>query len=194
MHSSVAKLPLSPENQAAESLTAGDLRSALTQLMECYGDEIYRHCRQVTGNDALAADVHQTVFMQAFRDLPRFGGRSSFRTWLYAIARNRCLDALKAQKRRRWRFLQGVDTSDQADAAPSAPSRLENHSQSRAMDAALNSLKPEIRIAVLLRYREEMSYEEMAEVCGVKAATLQARVQRALPKLKEALEKSGGKR
>jgi RNA polymerase sigma-70 factor (ECF subfamily) len=162
--------------------------------MECYGDEIYRHCRQVMGNDALAADVHQTVFVQAFRDLARFGGRSSFRTWLYAIARNRCLDALKVQKRRRWRFLQGVDTSDRPDTRPSAPTRLESHSESQAMDAALDSLKPEIRIAVLLRYREEMSYEEMAEVCGEKAATLQARVQRALPKLKEALQKSGGKR
>ncbi len=187
-------MPISPENQAAESLSAGDLRSALTQLMECYGDEIYRHCRQVMGNDALAADVHQTVFVQAFRDLARFSGRSSFRTWLFAIARNRCLDAIKTNKRRRRRFLQGVDASDRPDPGPSAPSRLESHSESQAMDTALNGLKPEVRIAVLLRYREEMSYEEMAEVCGEKAATLQARVQRALPKLKAALQDTGGKR
>ena len=60
------------------------------------------------------------------------------------------------------------------------------------MDAALESLKPEVRIAVLLRYREEMSYEEMAQVCGERPATLQARVQRALPKLKKALQKTGG--
>lgn len=194
MHSNVVKLPVGPEAEATKALQAGDFRSTLTVLMEFYGDEIYRHCRQVTGNDALAADVHQTVFVQAYRDLTRFGGRSSFRTWLYAIARNRCLDALKMQKRRRWRFLQGVDTSDRPDPKPDAPARLQSHSESQAIDAALDSLKPEIRIAVLLRYREEMSYEEMAEICGEKAATLQARVQRALPKLKLALEEAGGQR
>ncbi len=186
------KLPASPEQEAAESLRMGDLRSALTLLMECYGDELYRHCRQVVGSDALAADVHQTVFVQAYRDLVRFGGRSSFRTWLYAIARNRCLDALKMQKRRRGRFLLGVEAADKPDQSPNAHQRLQSHDEEAAMEAALGSLKPEVRIAVLLRYREEMSYEEMAEVCGEKPATLQARVQRALPKLKKALERSGG--
>ena len=162
--------------------------------MDCYGEEIYRHCRQVTGSDALAADVHQTVFVQAYRDLTRFGGRSTFRTWLYSIARNRCLDALKAQKRSRWRFRQGVDLSDKADPRPTAVARLQSRAEAEAMEAALDSLKPEVRIAVLLRYREEMSYEEMAEVCGERPATLQARVQRALPKLKKALQKAGGQR
>lgn len=185
-------MPPSPEEEAAEALHRGDLRSTLTVLMECYGEEIYRHCRQVTGSDALAADVHQTVFVQAYRDLARFGGRSSFRTWLYAISRNRCLDALKAQKRRRWRFRQGLDVTDRADPGPDAVSRLQSLAEGEAMDAALESLKPEVRIAVLLRYREEMSYEEMAEVCGERPATLQARVQRALPKLKKALQKAGG--
>lgn len=160
--------------------------------MQRYGDEIYRHCRQVTGSDALAADVHQTVFVQAYRDLPRFGGRSSFRTWLYAIARNRCLDALKQERRRRFRFQQGIDISERPDPGPSARARLQTHSESQAMALALGSLKPDVRIAVLLRYREEMSYEEMAEVCGERAATLQARVQRALPKLKKALQNAGG--
>ena len=194
MHSSVAKLPASPEEQAAEALDQGDLRSTLTLLMECYGDEIYRHCRQVLGGDDLAADVHQTVFVQAYRDLARFGGRSSFRTWLYAIARNRCLDALKMHKRRRWRFLLGKAISDRPDPAPDVRDRLQTRSEAQAVDRALESLKPEVRIAVLLRYREELSYEEMAEVCGERAATLQARVKRALPKLKQALRKAGGER
>tara|TARA_R110002073_G_scaffold256849_1_gene419432 strand:+ start:31827 stop:32042 length:216 start_codon:yes stop_codon:yes gene_type:complete len=63
------------------------------------------------------------------------------------------------------------------------------NAQSAAMDRALERLKPEVRIAVLLRYREDMSFEEMAEVCGERPATLQARVARALPKLRKALER-----
>jgi RNA polymerase sigma-70 factor (ECF subfamily) len=190
----VAKLPVSPEERAGQALLEGDLRTALTVLMECYGDEIYRHCRQVVGNDDLAADVQQTVFVQAYRDLARFAGRSSFRTWLYAIARNRCLDALKAQKRRRFRFRLGTESEDRPDPRPDVRAQLQSQSEARAIDRALESLKPEVRIAVLLRYREDMSYEEMAEVCGERAATLQARVKRAMPKLKQALNKAGGAR
>lgn len=194
MHSSVAKLPESPEDSVTNALGEGDLGSALTILMETYGDELYRHCRQVVGDADLAADVHQTVFVQAYRDLAGFSGRSSYRTWLYAITRNRCLDALKTQRRRRLRFLLGVGPRDTIDPRASVRDVLENRVDTEAIDLALKQLKPEVRIAVLLRYREDMSFEAMAEVCGARPATLQARVSRALPKLRKALEKLGGNR
>lgn len=189
MHSSVANLPQSPEELAKLALQDGDRDTALTLLMETYGEEIYRHCRQVVGDSDVAADVHQTVFVQAYRDLARFDGRASFRTWLYAIARHRCLDALKIRRRRRLRFLLGVTTIDRPDPTPDVRARMVRNAQSAAMDRALERLKPEVRIAVLLRYREDMSFEEMAEVCGERPATLQARVARALPKLRKALER-----
>lgn len=189
MHSSVANLPESPEELAKLALKDGDRDTALTLLMETYGEEIYRHCRQVVGDSDVAADVHQTVFVQAYRDLTRFDARASFRTWLYAIARHRCLDALKLRRRRRLRFLLGVTTIDRPDPTPDVRARMVRNAQSAAMDRALERLKPEVRIAVLLRYREDMSFEEMAEVCGERPATLQARVARALPKLRKALER-----
>lgn len=189
MHSSVAKLPESPEEQAKHALEEGDRETALTLLMETYGEEIHRHCSQVVGDADLASDVHQTVFVQAYRDLGGFGGRASFRTWLFAIAGHRCLDALKIRRRRRLRFLLGVAAVDRPDPTPDVRDRMVRHAQTQAMDRALERLKPEVRIAVLLRYREDMSFEEMAEVCGERPATLQARVARALPKLRKALEK-----
>tara|TARA_R110002073_G_scaffold256849_1_gene419431 strand:+ start:31468 stop:31740 length:273 start_codon:yes stop_codon:yes gene_type:complete len=71
VHSSVANLPESPEELAKLALKDGDRDTALTLLMETYGEEIYRHCRQVVGDSDVAADVHQTVFVQAYRDLTR---------------------------------------------------------------------------------------------------------------------------
>lgn len=185
-------MPESPEDCAASCLQAGQLAQALTILMTRYGEEVYRHCRQVLGDSDLAADVHQTVFVQAYRDLPSFTGRASFRTWLYAIARHRCLDALKTQRRRRLRFLLGAMAHDRPDPRPDARDQLQGQAEAAAMARALETLKPEVRIAVLLRYREDMSFEEMAEVCGEQAATLQARVARALPKLKKSLQRQGG--
>ncbi len=175
----------------ATALEAGDLGAALTILMEAYGEELYRHCRQVLGDVALASDVHQTVFVQAYRDLLGFQNRSSFRTWLYAIARHRCLDALKKRKRWRLRFRLGSVDRDVVDLAPNVRDIMESRGAAQVMDQALAELKPEVRIAVLLRYREDMSFEEMARVCGERPATLQARVARALPKLRRTLEKQG---
>lgn len=173
-----------PERDARAALAARDLRRALTILMDAYGDALYRHCRQVLGDAALADDVHQMVFVQAYRDLPRWEARSTLRTWLYAIARHRCLDALKATRRWRRRFTSVAATPEQADER----ARADRSVEAAALEVALARLKPKVRVAVLLRYREGLSFEEMAEVCGERAATLQARVARALPALRAALE------
>ncbi len=175
------------ESEVLDALEQGDRKGALTILMQAYGDDIYRHCRLVVRDSALADDVHQTVFVQAYRDLPRFSRRSTIRTWLYGIARHRCLDALKA--RRRWlrRFELADALPEAADVGPRADDQLSAVGVASALEAALDELKPRVRIAVLLRFREDMSYQEMAEVCGERPATLQARVARAMPRLRKRL-------
>ena len=179
---------LDPEAEALAATAQRDWRRALTVLMEAYGNDLYRHCRQVVGDDALAEDVHQIVFVQAYRDLPRFHGRSSLRTWLYGIARHRCLDALKMSRRRRRRFLAQRELPDVIDPAAGADAGV----RAAELERALMELPPKVRIAVLLRYQDGLSYEEMAEVCGERAPTLQARVARALPRLRLCLEPRGG--
>src|SRR5262249_23650225 len=62
---------------------------------------VYRYCRIALGDTVLADDVHQQVFIEAFRDLPGFAGRSTLRTWLFGIARHRVLDAAKRRRRAR---------------------------------------------------------------------------------------------
>ncbi|HEU5056554.1 MAG TPA: hypothetical protein VFU21_08505, partial [Kofleriaceae bacterium] len=64
MHSSAARLPPHPEDEAREALARGDHRAALTILMQAYGRDLHRHCYQVLRDRDLADDVHQTVFVQ----------------------------------------------------------------------------------------------------------------------------------
>jgi RNA polymerase sigma-70 factor (ECF subfamily) len=176
------------EASIIDAIARGDYRAALTALMEEFGDDIHRHVSQVVGDPALADDVHQIVFVQAYRDLPTFAGRASLRTWLYAIARHRCLDALKAQSRWWRRWATAASVSERADHAPLADEALDDCRRARALERCIARLRPRSRIAVLLRYQEGLSYEEMAEVCGASAATLQARVARAVSKLRRWLE------
>ncbi len=171
------------ETAALAAIDAGDYKVALTRLMQAYGVELYRYCRQMVGNDGLADDVHQTVFVQAYEDLRNFSRRSSLRAWLYGIARHRCLDALKMGQRwgKRFTFTQPADVVDET---PLADERLKSRALSRVLERCLQKLAPHIRMAVLLRYQEGISYEEMADICRERPATLQARVARALPALR----------
>jgi RNA polymerase sigma-70 factor (ECF subfamily) len=179
---------LDPEAETLAAMGQRDWRRAVTVLMQAYGSDLYRHCRQMLGDEALAEDVHQIVFVHAYRDIPRFHGRSSLRTWLYGIARHRCLDALKMSRRRRRRFPAQRELPDVIDPAPGADAGV----RASELERALMELPPKVRVAVLLRYQDGLSYEEMAEVCGERAPTLQARVARALPRLRLCLEPRGG--
>ena len=177
-----------PERDALEALARGDVARTLTVLMQAYGDDLFRHCRGMVGTDDLANEVHQQVFIQAFRDLGTFARRSTFRTWLYAIARHRCLDALKLLRRWRRRFLLAPRLPDLGDPAPRPDEDLAARAEAHRLERALAALKPKVRAAVLLRFQEGMSFEEMAEISHEAAGTLQARVARALPLLRRALE------
>ena len=181
-----------PDERAKEALSQGDRRTALCILMEAYGDTIHRYCHQVLRKSPLADDVHQLVFLQAYEDLGTFSG-SSFRPWLYAIANHRCLDALKASRRWFSRFILDEDPPEETDPAPTGEEQAVARSLSEALSSCLDKLKPPIRIAVVLRYQEGFSYEEMADICKEKPATLQARVARAMPLLRQCLENKGAR-
>jgi RNA polymerase sigma-70 factor (ECF subfamily) len=169
------------------ALVGGDTRAALHRLMQRHGRAVYRYCRIALGDAVLADDVHQQVFIEAFRDLPGFARRSSVRTWLLGIARHRVLDAAKCRRRARAHL--DVDAgADLPDPGPSARDGLDAAELQAALVTCLAALGEPVRTAVLLRYQQGLTYEEMAEICGEKSGTLQARVSRALRKLRDRIE------
>src|SRR5215510_2821117 len=86
-----------PGDRKATPMT--DRRAALGELMDAYGKIVLGFCLRMLRDRELANDVMQQVFLEAYRDFDRFQGRSSPRTWLLAIANNRCLDALRSKRR-----------------------------------------------------------------------------------------------
>lgn len=181
-----------PERDAFAALERGDHEAALTVLMDAYGDAVYRFCRQLVRDPELAADVQQMTFVAAYRSLGRFRGKSKWKTWLFGIARHRALDAIKMRRRRRQRFVQVEELPEPGEADGGGTEvRAESRSLKSALADCLAKLAPRIRTAVLLRYQNEMSYRDMAEACGEQAATLQARVSRAMPVLKRCLRAQG---
>jgi RNA polymerase sigma-70 factor (ECF subfamily) len=173
------------------AVRAGDPDTALRVLMEAYGTQLFAVCTRFIQDRALAEDVHQTCFVQAYQSLHRVLERESIAAWLMAIARNRCLDALKIhRRRRRWQVPHGT-VPEVHDARSSAEDEVHRSSLVERLRHALDVLSTEARRAVELRYGEMLSYEEMAELCGARPGTLQMRVTRAMPLLRRSLEAQG---
>lgn len=184
-------VPPDPERTALAALDRRSHEEALAILMREYGSAVYRYCRQMVGDEDLAEEIRQMTFVQAYEALPKFARRSSLRTWLFGIARHRCLDAAKMTRRRRRRFGSLDDAPDLPEPAASAEDRLAERSRAGALESCLRKLAPRVRDAVVLRFQQGLSYPEIARLSGEKAPALQVRVARALPVLRRCLEEKG---
>lgn len=182
-----------PEDEIAlELFRRGDRRGAVEKVMQTHEESVLAFCIRTLRDRPLAEDVTQQVFMQVFRDLERFRGDSSVRSWLFGIARNRCKDAVKSTTRRSAKVESNEEAvSDHVDPGVTPPERLELAQEAGALEDCLAELSYETRETMLLRFLSDMTYEEMATVLGKKADTLCVRVARALPALKRCLERKG---
>jgi RNA polymerase sigma-70 factor (ECF subfamily) len=179
-----------PDGDVIDLVGAGDASGAVRRLMQRYGTAVYRYCRAALHDATLADDVHQQVFLEALRDLPRFAGRSLVRVWLFAIARHRVLDAVKVRHRALDRFddVEDIERAEPSDPRPSPIDAIDDARLYEVLVACVAELDEASRTAVLLHYQQGFTFAEMAEICGEKAGTLHARAARALPRLRRAIE------
>jgi RNA polymerase sigma-70 factor (ECF subfamily) len=186
----------SDEDDIRTLLRAGDVRRALTLMMTRYGDEVYRFAYTMTHRHHLAEEVRQQVFVEVYRDLASFAGRASSRAWVLGITRHRCLDAAKKHQRWTHRFKNEPPPDEEPD--DHEPEReLDRSRLTKILAICLAKLAPAARDAVVLRYHQELSYDEASAIAGDHAGTLQQRVARALPALRRCVDarlQAGGSR
>jgi RNA polymerase sigma-70 factor, ECF subfamily len=165
-HGGSTKGPRVEEPAPAEVRAAmeGDL-AAFERLVRCYQAHVWRFLRHLLGDAALAEDVTQETFLRLYQRLPTFAGRSRFSTWVFRIARNAGIDALRAAGRH-----------DRLLAAlPPPPPGPPPDARVEAM-AAVASLSPKLREALLLVEVFGFTYREAAEVLRVPDGTVKSRV------------------
>ena len=142
---------------------------ALERLYHSYQPHLYALCHRLLGRSEDAQDAMQTAFVRAFRELHRFRGDSSLKTWLYRIAVNESVGVLR---RRREPQELGEDTARVADGSGVVVEQL-------AVRAALGRTCPTHRAILVLRFWEGLSYEEMAVVLGLSVGAVKMRLHRA---------------
>lgn len=172
------------------ALASGDHGRALALIDDCFGAGLFRFIFALVRRADLADDLYQTTLLEAFRDLGRFDGRSTLRTWLFSIARHRCLDALKRARRRGDQRVP-IEPPDKIDSTPGADHRLGEAQLHAALGRCLDHLAPEIRMVLVMRFSEGFGYDEIARISGISAEAARARVSRALPVLRRCLAREG---
>jgi RNA polymerase sigma-70 factor, ECF subfamily len=181
---------------------------AFAQLTAPYRRELQVHCYRIVGSLQDAEDLLQETLLAAWRGLEQFEGRSSLRTWLYTIATNRCLNALRAGSRRpqpvpatagshppesfaevSWLepypdvLLEGL-----ADAAPGPEARYEaKESIALAFVSGLQHLAPRQRAVLVLRDVLGFHADEVADMIGTSEASVNSALQRARATLERRL-------
>lgn len=145
---------------------------------------------RLSGNRADAEDIAQETFVRVFRHLGRFKGQSSLKTWIFRITINCANSRFRQQSRRR----KGRIDDSEAELERTADTRRTPEGKAVAVDlvdavrTALDRLPPHYREAVLLRDFEDMTYEEIAAVLGVRLGTVRSRIARGRDRLRAILE------
>lgn len=183
------------ERQALAALDAGEIDEALKALVAGYKREILAYCIMRLGDETIAADVAQDVFVAVWKALPGFRRESSLRTWLFAIARNRCTRCEGLLGRFRGIFCSMSDTTG-ADMQPDpedSPEELlrkkqQEKQQAEQLRLALAKLTRKERDLLTMRYNADLSLNEIAACCQVAPETVRQRVIRAQQHLKKHLK------
>jgi RNA polymerase sigma-70 factor (ECF subfamily) len=155
--------------------------AAFGELVREHQSALRLFLRQLTrGDAALADDLAQETFVDAWRSLARFQGRSSFSTWLFGIAHNHWRNA------RRRQYTSAIKTQ-QVDEMEPTPSSAPLSDLRSDLGVALSSLAPEEQTALHLSYQQGLSHSEIAEILGWPLGTVKTHLNRGKEKLRPLL-------
>ncbi len=179
---------------------AGD-EDASRELVRRYERGVYFLIWQIVRNVEDARDLTQETFVKAFRALDRFERDRRFLCWINRIATNTALDFLRS--RRRMESLDADPEDDKApltlvDPGPLPSEESDRHQIQEALDRLVERLSPPYRVAIHLRYVQQLSYEEIAEILNVSVGTVKSRLHRSHEQLRVLLVErdrlAGGRR
>ena len=166
----------STDSRTIAACQRGD-REALRVLFEEYKDRVYSIAiYSLSGDEMAAADVTQQVFLKLMTRIGQFRGDAEFATWLYRLVVNTCHDEHRKQKR----FVALADSFLQTRAGSESPGKQYARKElAGRVQSAVAELKPKLRWPILLKYVEDLSYEEIATVLNCSKGTVASRLNRA---------------
>ncbi len=173
--------------EAIARARAGDAE-AWGELYRGYAPAIFRFCRRAMPTREDAEDATMEIFMKLRDKLSQYDTTRSFSAWLYKMAANHCWDILRRRKIRQDKETEDVESLPLEHPDPNQLDKLIEQRSSEEVRKALDKLGARARMALVMRYYSDMSYDEMADALGVRRAFVGVVLLRARHELRHALE------
>ncbi len=179
-----------------ERAQSGDLR-AFEELVQPHVGRIYSYVARMVGDPVEAEDLAQEVVLRAHRAINSFRGGATFQTWLYRIATNITVDAIRRRKRQECRVCslddplpgtEGTIAREVPDNQLTPDALVERAELRREVGDAIQELSPKLRAVVVLFDLEGCSYEEIAVALGLPLGTVKSRLFNARARLRDRLK------
>lgn len=165
-------------NDVRQLLQKRSYSAAFEQLLDLYGKKVFRMAVMMLNDSGRAEEVTQDIFLKLWQALPAYDGRAAPSTWLYAIARNTCLSALRAESYRKASSLGQVPE----------PSVLGAGWLKIELEQSLSKLPEMQREVITLFYLEEKSIQDVAQILDIPENTVKSHLHRARRALGEIME------
>ena len=167
------------ETQIVARILEGD-RQAYSLLVRKYQSAIYNLAYRMTANSQDAADLTQDIFIRAYTYLWRYNPEKKFFTWLYTIALSTIKNHLKKSKR--YKHTQEINRAEHQ-----FPVQV-NMPEAEEISSYLLRLDLETRALIIMKYQQELSFEEIAQITGKSISAVKMRVYRGLESLRETIK------
>lgn len=166
------------EQAWVQAARAGD-RHAFSRLVESYTRPVYNLTYRMLGNPQEAEDAAQETFLRAYSRLNQYDTGHKFSTWLFSIANHYCIDKLRKRRAVQISIDDNPVLENLEDDDPQPEHSALNREQSREVQLLLAQLDPDYRTPLVLRYWEDLSYEEIAAAMDVTVPAVKSRLFRA---------------
>lgn len=160
-------------------------RQAFGEVVRLYSNQLYWQVRKLVLIHEDADDIVQNTFLKAWTNLHYFRGDAKISTWLYRIALNESLSYL-SQKSKQPQINSAEEVNQLIDSLESDP-YFDGDEIEKKLQRAIASLPEKQRIVFVMRYREEIKYEEMSEILGTSVGALKASYHHAVRKIESAM-------
>ena len=175
------ELPASTDDIEAliQRCLRGD-QAAWERIVRLHWRRVFNVAYKFVGTHDQAEDLTQDIFLKVFKSLETFDRRANFQTWLVSVSRNLCIDHYRSVRKERQTIDRDVDANDLSPTAaePGPIAALEQRDRVALLREALASLPETLRMAVVMRDIQELSYQDIATRLDLPEGTVKSRINR----------------
>jgi RNA polymerase sigma-70 factor, ECF subfamily len=169
-------------------------QEAFEGIVDLFKDKIYRHCYRMVGNGHEAEDLAQETFLRAFRNISKYNNEFKFSTWIFRIATNLCIDRLRKKKPDYYLDAEvpgtdGATMYSQLSSEEPLPEQVVTENERwNELQEEIMKLPEKYRTAIVLKYVEDLSLEEISHIMDIPVPTVKTRIHRGREALKKVFQ------